>query len=558
MKNGSMNLKGLWGSKSNLSSLAGKLRAITLLAVLMPKANYAEMATRDPLAATAPPAAKPSIVWNRESGQVTLANDRLGLIVQTRFGVNACSLRDLKSGQVYADRDYSWPGDGFPRVEKNPVITNHKDGSRSVLFAGRLGAIVVEQAFTAPVNEPGVILEEIAIRNGTETPLATADFKCGFAKRVREDETWLPDAADVRFCPVPYRRETNGTMQESPLRAVAEHGSSFSAWMEPVYPTPIWGAEGWVWSKEGVSLLIAKHNPGGMEWSLMEPLKRGTETVVRFGGAGQWKHGHPEGSTRLDPGMPYRFGETRLQAVDGDWKQGYYAYSNCLESKGCRTPKGYNPPVHWNELYDNEYFFKVVAKCNDYFGPSKPGFCPQFYEENKKLLAEYYSLDLMKAEAAKAKELGCEALYLDPGWDIGGPALHVWDASRLGPMKSFVKMVRKDYGLKGISLWCSLAGVPPTYGDPTACPWEGRVLTQDGKKADLLVCLASPGFLDTKEKLLLELCRNGAVFLMFDSNQYSGPCYDRTHGHRIPSTREEHAEALFELARRIKKKFPTS
>ena len=43
---------------------------------------------------------------------------------------------------------------------------------------------------------------------------------------------------------------------------------------------------------------------------------------------------------------------------------------------------------------------------------------------------------------------------------------------------------------------------------------------------------------------------------MFDSDQYSGPCYDKAHGHSIPSTREEHAKALFELARRIKAKYP--
>jgi hypothetical protein len=161
----------------------------------------------------------------------------------------------------------------------------------------------------------------------------------------------------------------------------------------------------------------------------------------------------------------------------------------------------------------------------------------------------------MKTEAAKAKELGCEALYLDPGWDTG-LAQQVWDASRLGPMKSFVKMIREKYGLNGVSLWCSLAGVPPTIGDPSADPPEARVINKDGKPDDLLVCFASPAFLDTKEKRLLELCRNGAVFLMFDSDQYSGPCYDKTHGHSIPSTREEHAKALFELARRVKAKYP--
>ena len=68
----------------------------------------------------------------------------------------------------------------------------------------------------------------------------------------------------------------------------------------------------------------------------MEPVKRGTETVVRFGGAGQWKHGHPEGAAKLEPGKSYQFGETRLQSVDGDWKQAYYAYRDYVESKGRR------------------------------------------------------------------------------------------------------------------------------------------------------------------------------------------------------------------------------
>ena len=50
--------------------------------------------------------------------------------------------------------------------------------------------------------------------------------------------------------------------------------------------------------------------------------------------------------------------------------------------------------------------------------------------------------------------------------------------------------------------------------------------------------------------------RHGVAFLMFDSDQYSGPCYDKTHGHSIPSTREEHAKAVLELVRRVKKQYP--
>ena len=192
---------------------------------------------------------------------------------------------------------------------------------------------------------------------------------------------------------------------------------------------------------------------------------------------------------------------------------------------------------------------------DEYFSPSKPGFCPEYYERNKKLLNEYYSLELIKGEAAKAKELGCEALYLDPGWEAG-PSRQIWDAERLGPMPTFVKMLKEQYGMRGVCFWCSLAGVPPTIGDPSACPKEARVLNKEGKPEYFLLCLPSAGFLDTKEKNLLDLARDGALFFMFDSNQYSGPCYDKTHGHAIPSTREEHAKALFELARRVKVKYP--
>jgi hypothetical protein len=43
---------------------------------------------------------------------------------------------------------------------------------------------------------------------------------------------------------------------------------------------------------------------------------------------------------------------------------------------------------------------------------------------------------------------------------------------------------------------------------------------------------------------------------MLDSTQFSGPCYDKSHGHSIPSTREEHVAGLLELIRRVKTRYP--
>lgn len=528
---------------------------IAILAIITPSiASRAD----EPKPNDATSANQSNIAWNADNGQAVLTNGPIELIVNTKSGLNARSLRNTKTGQVYADRDYVWNIGGnaaVPQMKNAPAISNTDDGSRSIAFQGRLGPIAVEQLFTLPKNEPGVIIEQITISNPTDKPLATADFRCGFAKHLRENETWAADASDVRFCPVPYRRETNGQMQEFPLREVAEHGTTFGGWMEPQKPTPIWGAEGWVWCKGSSSFLLAKCNQQGMEWSLMEPVKRGNETLLRFGGAGQWKYNHPEGATRLEPGKSYRFGDTRLQAVDGDWKQAYYAFRGYFNSKNCGTPETYDPPVQWNELYDNEYFGRMGGMWNESLASSKPLFSADYAARNKKLLNEYYSLKLIKAEADKAKELGCQALYLDPGWEIG-MSRQVWDAERLGPMPTFVKMIREQYGMRGVCFWCSLAGVPPTYNDTSACPKGSQTLDKDGKPVPYLLCLPSAGFLDTKEQNLLELAKNGAVFFMFDSNQYSGPCYDKTHGHAIPSTREEHAKALFELARRVKVKYP--
>ena len=490
---------------------------------------------------------RPAAAWNRVSGQAVLSNGRLELIVETKAGINARSLRDTVGGQVYADGDYAWPGGGFPTLEGDPVISREQGGGRSLTFKGRLGPLRVEQRFLAPGREPGVILETITLRNPAGEALVTADFKCGFTRRIREGDAWLPEA-DFRICPVPYRRETNGKMQECPLREVAEHGTTFAGWESP-QPTPIWGAEGWVWSRGSGTFLLAKHNPDSMEWSLLESARRGPETVIRFGGAGQWKHGHPEACARLEPGQSCRFGETRFQVIDGDWQEAFYAYRRYLEGKGCRTPKDYNPPVHWNELYDNEYFFKVVKVLDD----QKLWWTAEFDVQNQKLLRQYYSLDLMLAEAAKARELGCGALYLDPGWDTG-PNQHIWDAARLTPLDEFLKKMRQEYGLK-VSLWTALGGVPPTYGDDKSCPPAARLVDRSGQATHLL-CFASPAFLDTKERRLLELARQGVAFMMLDSDQYSGPCYDRAHGHQIPCSREDHARAILELVRRVKRQYP--
>jgi hypothetical protein len=68
--------------------------------------------------------------------------------------------------------------------------------------------------------------------------------------------------------------------------------------------------------------------------------------------------------------------------------------------------------------------------------------------------------------------------------------------------------------------------------------------------------VASAQYLAIKAERLRELCRNGAYFLMFDGSWYDQPCYDPSHGHGVPSTRQEHVAAILSLAQAVHAAYP--
>ena len=88
--------------------------------------------------------------------------------------------------------------------------------------------------------------------------------------------------------------------------------------------------------------------------------------------------------------------------------------------------------------------------------------------------AKFYTLTDMKEEAAKAQAIGCEALYLDPGWDTRF-ASKIWDASRLGPLEDFTALLRRDYNLS-LSLHTPLSG----WCNPRMYPREMDRMNRDG------------------------------------------------------------------------------
>ena len=118
--------------------------------------------------------------------RIVLTNGRLELVIKTRFPSNPCSLRNLKSGRIYADGDYSWPKCVHPRDGLYATMEEDNGTCRVEWQQGRIDLLDVGQTFLASPSEPGVITEEITLRNPTDKPIRAPSFACGFTKKIHD------------------------------------------------------------------------------------------------------------------------------------------------------------------------------------------------------------------------------------------------------------------------------------------------------------------------------------------------------------------------------------
>jgi hypothetical protein len=165
-----------------------------------------------------------------------------------------------------------------------------------------------------------------------------------------------------------------------------------------------------------------------MQWSVLATDRTGGNVKLRFGGASM-VDGEPSDLGRIGPGKTVRLGVTRYETVRGGYENAMYAFRALLDENGCRFPQGFNPPVHWEQLYD------MWGAWDD--RPHK------------------YTKAIVEQEAAKGVAYCCEALYLDPGWDDDFATFR-WGEKWLGPRKAFVDEMQSKYGLK-VSLHTPLA-----------------------------------------------------------------------------------------------------
>ncbi|MBN1588961.1 MAG: hypothetical protein JW888_05555 [Pirellulales bacterium] len=425
------------------------------------------------------------------------------------------------------------------------------DGQR-LIVRGTLGALDLEQVFTLPKDKPWM-QERISLRNATDEVVELADLRFGFARAVSDNLGNLSGGLrNDRFVAVPFRHrpsepghlDADYSLEDMKRQRGRERVCSEGYGRFRVWPADQWSSEGWAWQRPGRSFGFFKFNQEAIEFSPLA-LERGENRLdLCFGGASMVDR-EPSCLERIGPRARIDLGATRYVSVPGNYTNAYYAFRRFLDEQGCRFPADFNPPVQWNEIYDNPEWFIS--------GP--PG------SESKRHLTRriLYTREAMEEEAKKARAYGCEALYLDPGWDTVFGSF-VWGKDWLGPQPDFVQMLQEKYGLK-LALHCPLGTWVsrmryswPTA--PTAWPKETYRKDRNGKLMDKTICTGSEQYLDEAARRLKKLCADGAVFLMFDGNDFNGGCWNQDHGHPIPYTREAHCRANLELARRVHAEYP--
>jgi hypothetical protein len=414
-----------------------------------------------------------------------------------------------------------------------------EEGDALVLTV-QLAGLSVRVQFSLPAGQ-SYLEERLCLSNDGDEPLSIEAFEAGFQHRFTDERFHiLPDSGHDVFVPIPLRTRADSVPGEcldvtfaDLLRKWGGEQLGLDPFPQAYRPSPHRYSDAWAWTHGPSTLGIYKFNQEAIEHSVLSLASCPDHGTLRFGGA-VVTGDEPDRVVQIAPGARLEFGVTRYEVFDGHYVSAYYGYRRFLDAQGCRFPADFNPPVHWNEIYDNaEWFLSPGQPCE------RPLTRPVTYTKAH-----------MEAEAVKARDYGCEALYMDPGWDTEFGTF-LWGEEWLGPRKAFVDDMREKYGLQ-VSLHCPVA--PWTSIEKRgvhAWPKESRRMDREGKVIEDSICLGSSAYRDLAVKRLVEHCDDGVTFIMFDGTWWIGTCYDPNHGHPVPYTREDHCRANLDLAQRV-------
>jgi hypothetical protein len=475
-------------------------------------------------------------------GLITLSNGNFTLKLSPGKGLD-CSLVHGSSGVVLAQGPYfySTGAPAFDRVIHNDntcTIIGSTDAGIEVSHTFRLSSLIPWFEEEITIKNVGPAPFQVEPRFGFTLPSAPGTFDGFIFTAVpfrREPEGNRSQYADYKLDQILHEKRVSilrGSMNWHPSFSEGVHETNVD--VDPSHPLTfdVYASEGWAITNGATGFLLTKYQPRAMEWSILDALTTGPDLALRWGGAGIYC-GDPEYACQLAPGESFQFGTTRLTAFAGDLTQGFYAFRTEMESRGHRVPHGFNPPLHWNELYDNKLWWLPNNQYND--------------PEKKK---DLYLLKDMEEAAAKAKAIGAEALYMDPGWDVSF-ASKIWDETRLGPCADYVALMKSKYNLK-VSLHTPLSG----WCDPSSYAFECCRLDDQGRRDRLSICGASDQYVQETYRRLDVLGQCGACFFMFDGTAFNGPCWDTEHGHPVPSTGHDHVKATNRIANLVHAKHP--
>ncbi len=440
-------------------------------------------------------------------------------------------------GMVFADRPYQFMisvhhdgGEILTETDITNKMINTSEGGLTVTGQFWKSSIEVRQVLRK--KEDG-IEETLMIKNIGALPVCIDRIEAGWCADLASRSGW-------RLVAIPFKVQLDGSLHDYPVQALidgqfknAVFEDSTRQFMPPLTEENRLRSEAWAWGMGDRGLVIMKYNNQDIELSVACPTQTGTEHQLRFGGAGFCLYGEPGRAHALEPGQEFTFGATSYIPYAGGLDQAYKIVRDALDARGHTFPADYNPPVNWNELYDVGWYHSRPAD-----------------------LKQFYTRPALLKEAAKAREIGCDLLYLDPGWEVcEGTTL--WDETRLGSVASLVEALQKEHGL-GLAFRTVLR----TYQDH----WPHAYLVDHGQGAYQPVefgdqqfwevCLVNPAFWNEKLRRILEIAQKGVRFIMVDEFDWRGPCHDPSHGHPVPSTPLDHCLAVYWLCSAIRTACP--
>ncbi len=424
-------------------------------------ARSQQASAEDPAATSAGAGARSEAATGKGAVEAKVFNRAFRLAVTCGSAGVRAILEDRRSGMTAADGPYLFRAvredTGGTRVFERLENASVTSVNGVLTLRGELAGLELEDTFAMSAGGP-VMEERLVLRNRTGTTISLSDFEAGFQRRVTDRSgDVLPELRNDRWVAVPLR-----------VRATDSQGAANDFAIADLLTTPGYEptvdkdqhyirvrsrhrrSEGWAWTHNDSTLGIFVFNQENMLFSVVSTNREPDGATLRFGGACMIS-GEPAALTRIAPGQTVDLGLVRYESMAGGYMEALYAFRRMLDERGCRFPADYDPPVHWEQLYD------MSGAWEDRL--------------------HRYTKAALEKEAAKGRAYSCEALYLDPGWDTDFGTF-LWGEDWLGPRRRFVREIEGKYGLK-LSLHCPLAtwmSHQVQLGN-----WRGRNMAESGK-----------------------------------------------------------------------------